>query len=84
MAYDYDKMKKDLFTDDGQRKFLEIRDNVHKLLEISGAFMMNNAFKDITGDSFLMLACVDRLVELDEIKEVLRDCATQYQVYVKY
>jgi hypothetical protein len=39
---------------------------------------------DVTGCTWFMMACVDRLVELGEIKEVLRDnIAGQYRIFVK-
>lgn len=84
MAYNYDEMKKDLYTDKGQRMFLEIRDNIHELLKISGAFMVDNAVINVNGDSFLKLACIDRLVELNEIELIYNEGHTQNRVYIKY
>ena len=67
MGYQYDEMKGDLFTDEGQRYFLKIRDEVSRLLKTSGAFLMGNV---INGDDWLTMSCVDRMVELGEIAEI--------------
>lgn len=68
--YKYEELKKELFTEEGQVKFLEIRDKVQQLLKQSGAVMMQNAICGVTGDTWLTLACIDRLVEIGEIKEI--------------
>lgn len=81
MTYEYEVERPKLFTEEGQVKFLEVRDKVHALLKQAGAFRMDAI--SMTGNSFITLACFDRLVELKEIVP-LRDKATcwaQYQVY---
>ncbi len=71
--YDYEVEKKNVFTEDGQVMFLAIRDNIKYLLELSGAVRLEQAIKGISGDSFLMIACIDRLVELGELEEITPD-----------
>ncbi|MFW6272541.1 MAG: hypothetical protein ACOC2U_02025, partial [bacterium] len=68
-----------------QEMFLKIRDNVQFLLKQSGAVMMGNAIHAATGDVWMMMACVDRLVELGEIEEITRKghVAGQYRVFIK-
>ncbi len=68
--YVYKQEKPLLFTEDGQVMFLKIRDRVRFLLKEAGAFTMESAIKDCTGSTWSMLACVDRLVELGEIREL--------------
>jgi hypothetical protein len=81
--YNYQTEKPKIFTEDGQETFLKIRDKVHHLLKQSGAVMMQNAISGVTGDVWLHLACVDRLVELKEIREITKDdVAGQYRVFV--
>ena len=71
MAYEYKEVRHKLFTEEGQVMLLAIRDNVHRMLADSGAFRMKEACMDnIPGDSWAKMACVDRLVELGEIKEI--------------
>lgn len=69
--YRYEELKPRLFDDEGQRMFLKVRDFVHKTLATAGAIRMNEAMSAAGGgDSWTMLACVDRLVELCEIREI--------------
>lgn len=68
--YSYQTQKPNIFTEDGQTKFLAIRDNVHKLLKQSGAVRMSEAISKVSGDTWDSLACIDRLVELKEIREL--------------
>lgn len=81
--YQYEKERERLFTDEGQRMLLKIRDNVQRLLRMAGAFEMSHATEGVTGNSWQMLACVDRLVELGELRELTaRGTAGQYRVFV--
>ena len=71
MSYNYEQEKSGLFTDEGQRMFLRVRDRVRRLLSEAEAFTMGAAIRTAgSGSSWQMLACVDRLVELGEIKEI--------------
>jgi anion-transporting ArsA/GET3 family ATPase len=81
--YNYQTEKTKIFMEDSQETFLKIRDKVQQLLKQSGAVMMQNAISGVTGDSWLHIACVDRLVELKEIKEITKDnVAGQHRVFV--
>lgn len=81
--YNYEEQKEKLFTDQGQRMFLAVRDRVQELLKQTGAVRYIEAVKGIGGDNWLQLACVDRLVELGEIRDVNpKPDATQYRVFV--
>lgn len=79
--YDYYTERSKLFTEEGQLLFIKIRDKVNALLVSSGAFRESEALKEFTGDSWLMMACLDRLVELKEIEVVPRRCWRQFQIY---
>jgi len=80
--YNYLEERKNIFTEDGQIMFIEIRDNVKKLLNTSGAFKLEKAISNVSGNSWLMIACVDRLVELGEIKEVkYGECTGQDRIF---
>lgn len=81
--YNYQELKPSLFTEDGQVMFLKIRDNVHALLKKSGAVRMQEAMSGCSGSSWEMQACVDRLVELCEIKEITsKGVPGQHRVFV--
>lgn len=81
--YNYETEKKELFTDEGQRMLLKIRDKVHNLCKLAGCVRMQEAIAGNTGSSWTMIACVDRIVELGEIREIaqLNECG-QYRVFV--
>ena len=85
--YNYKMERHKIFTEENQRLFLGIRDNVHRMLRTSGAFTMQYAAtlpRDVgAADSWTMLACVDRLVELGEIRELPTTEAAQNRVFVE-
>ncbi len=84
MAYDYKEIKPKLFIEAHQKLFLEIRDRVHRFLDETGVAKMGFILNGSSGDSWVMMACVDRLVELGEIKEVFHgDCVGQDRIFVK-
>ena len=72
MSYDYATERSSLFTDEGQRTFLAVRDHIQKMLKLAGAVRASNAWQcqRASGSSWLLLACLDRLVELGEIRRV--------------
>lgn len=83
MPYDYAAERPNLFTEDGQVMFLRIRDATHALLKSAGAARSQEMMVG-AGDSWTMLACVDRLVELGEIREVTGPTVPgQHRVFVK-
>ena len=80
--YDYFKEKHKIFTEENQVNFLKVRDQAHKLLKEAGAFMLFSACKGVSGDTWTMMAYVDRLVELKEIREITSNVAGQHRVFV--
>lgn len=83
MSYKYRDTKSKIFEEENQKIFLKIRDNINRLLADAGAVSMGRAIKGTTGDSWVMLACVDRLVELGEIEEIPRNCIAQHRLFIK-
>jgi hypothetical protein len=83
MSYDYQKERQWVFTDEGQRQFLRIRDKAFGLIRQAGAVKLDCLIHEETGSSWEMLACVDRLVELGELKEITQpDTVTQHRVFI--
>lgn len=86
MSYNYTKEREFVFTEKGQKYFLAARDFAAKAILLSGAVraleLMNAASG--AGDSWAMMACVDRLVELGELREVTGEGreAWQHRVFV--
>ncbi len=84
MPYNYEAEKHKIFTDVGQREFLKVRDRAKHLLDEAGAFMILAALKDISGEAWTMMAYVDRLVELGEIREITSaNVAGQNRVFIR-
>ncbi|KKN96786.1 hypothetical protein LCGC14_0164300 [marine sediment metagenome] len=86
MAYEYETLKPQLLTDDGQRMFIQGRDEVLKLMpNRSDSVLMGRAldfFK--AGDSWLKMACVDRMVEIGDLHEISGDnVVAQHRVFVR-
>lgn len=83
--YSYLNHKDELFTDKGQIGFLRVRDHVNKLLDKAGAVSMEKAITagNLT-TNWSNMACVDRLVELEEIEEITQNnVAGQHRVFVR-
>jgi hypothetical protein len=83
--YDYQTERTVIFSDQGQRMFLNIRDHAEKLLNTSGAARLENIIAGAGGgDSWAMLACVDRLVELGELREIPQGkVSAQARIFVR-
>lgn len=82
--YDYRKEREKLFTEDGSVQFMRIRDRVRDLLDQAGAVSMGAAISKSTGDTWTMMACVDRMVELGELREVTGgDVWGQHRVFIR-
>jgi hypothetical protein len=80
MGYDYQAERPYIFTDEGQRQFLAVRDRANELATSAGAFAVHKALEAGSGDSWKTLACMDRLIELGEFRYVDKSYATQYWI----
>lgn len=82
--YCYTDLKPQLLTDEGHRKFLKIRDRVKDLLLFSTTVSMEAALREASGDSWLSIACVDRMVELGELREISQPgCPGQRRLFIR-
>ncbi len=86
MAYNYATQKPNIFTEDGQTMFLKIRDTTKALIAKAGVARSDKMMAGCSGDSWNMLACVDRLVELGEIHEIPNTMsgAGQHRVFISF
>lgn len=83
MPYEYQSERPNIFTEEGQRLFLKVRDKTQSLLRQAGAARSQEMLAGCCGDGWTMLACIDRLVELGEIREVTDGrVAGQHRVFV--
>lgn len=53
--YNYETEKTNIFTDEGQREFIKVRDEAKRLLKEAGAFSMLKPLKGVTGSSWTMI-----------------------------
>jgi len=84
MPYSYEDEKGQVFKEENQSLFLLIRAEAHKLIDVAGCAKMLKIISGTSGDSWTMLACVDRLVELNEIIEVYYGhCSGQDRIFTK-
>lgn len=85
LMYVYSDLRPRIFTDEGQRMFLAIRDKTKGLLKLAGAARCQEMIAGNSGSTWDMLACVDRMVELGEIREIRitgGDTPAQFRVFV--
>jgi len=84
MPYGYVEQRPFVFTENGQVMFLKIRDNAAHLIKMAGAVRCQELLRNVTGDSWNMLACIDRLVELNELREISQAgyVAGQHRIFV--
>lgn len=83
MSYVYEKEKMYLFTDEGQKFFIKVRDTAKRMLEQTGAFRWEELSSQVGGgfDTFQLSACVDRMIELGELEVWDRQSWGQYKIY---
>lgn len=83
MSYVYIEQRPDLFTERGVATLLKIQENVRCLLRTAGAVRAQEAWKDVGGDSWQLLAVLDYLVETGHLREVTdASAAGQDRVFV--
>jgi hypothetical protein len=83
MSYNYTTQRPNLFTEEGQRLFLAVYERTLALITLSGAVREQEALHGFAGDSWDMIACLDRMVELGKIVEVsAKGIHSQYRVFV--
>ena len=79
MAYDYFRYRRNVFTEEGFKMLEAMNKNIKNF--------NNFSFKEIahglSGDSWLMLACIDYLEETGKIMALTKDGWRQNWVYAK-
>ena len=83
MAYDYDSIRNELFTEEGVEVLMRVRDHSSKLLFSAGAYTFEKVTRTVTGDTWLMMAALDYMTERREIKLVYDPSNTLNRVYTK-
>lgn len=82
--YEFEKERAKVFTDDGLKMFTAIRDKTRELIGLAGAAKLGRMINGCGGgDTFTMQACIDLMVERQEIREVTgRGVAGQDRIFV--
>ncbi len=84
--YRYAEIKKQIFTEEGSIALLQLRDTACSMLKSAGAFKMGRVIGSTkcSGDTWLFMACIDRMVEMGEIVELTEDnVAGQDRVFTR-
>lgn len=81
--YNYEKIRPELFTEEGVDLLVRMRDHSSKLLFQAGAYTFEKVIRTITGDTWLMIAALDYMVERKEIRLVYSPANTLNRVYTK-
>lgn len=85
--YKYEEQRASVFEEENQLLFLKIRDQIFDKLKSSGSITMGAAIALPRGigaaESWTIMACVDRLCELGEIKEILTNGMGQDRIFIK-
>lgn len=71
--YEYQRERPSLFTEDGVKVVIAIRDHVQKLLKMSGACTVEKAIEGASGEMWTRLAALDYLVEQRELVIIERE-----------
>lgn len=84
MSYNYQQQRHKIFTEDGTRMLMRMRDKARELLNLSGAVIASKIMMASSGDGWQMLACIDYMVEQGDLRRVTGefDTAGQDQVFV--
>jgi hypothetical protein len=81
--YNYDDIRPELFTEEGVELLMKLRDISGKMLFQAGAYTFEKVTRTITGDTWLMMAALDYMVERKEIRMVYEPSNTMNRVYTK-
>lgn len=81
MPYEYQKERPGLFTETGMALFISLRGQVRTKCKVSGCVRFDKL--SISGDSWTALACMDLMIEREEVRRVTngQERAAQYHVY---
>jgi len=83
--YSYKEQRKEIFTESGVSMLLKMRDNINKKLDVAGAVCAGKAMENISGDTWVMLAILDYLIEINELVEVTQEmeCRGQDKIFTR-
>lgn len=84
MPYSYEEERPNVFKKQYRADFLKVRDTAKRLCNEAGAVRSDKLTAGLSGSSWIMLAFVDRLVELGELTCISpKGVAAQHRVYIR-
>lgn len=84
MSYNYKRERCKLFSDEGLRALVDVKDFVDKALAFAGAVRMGEIIHTVSTESnWMTMACVDRLVETEQIREITVASFGNSRVFVR-
>lgn len=82
--YNYNEQKPFLFTEEGNKMYTKILIKVLNALQSTQLILMADILNNLNSDLWSMMACVDRLIELNLIVEITgSDVAGQNRIFKK-
>jgi hypothetical protein len=81
--YNYEDIRPELFNEEGVELLMQMRDHSSKLLFQAGAYTFEKVTRIIKGDTWLMMAALDYMVERKEVRLVYQPSNTMNRVYTK-
>lgn len=81
MPYSYQELRPKLFTEKGRVRFIAVRDRARELLEKHGQATLEQLINGFGGTNWDQIACVDRMVELGELRLVARGDVSNDNLY---
>lgn len=81
--YKYEDIRPELFNEEGVELLMQMRDQSNRLLFNAGAYTFEKVTRVIKGDTWLMMAALDYMIERKEIKRVYSPSNTLNHVYTK-
>jgi hypothetical protein len=81
MPYSYQELRPRIFTEEGQVRFTAVRDRARDLLTAHGQATLEQLINGFAGTNWDQIACVDRMVELGELRLVSRGETSSHDLY---
>jgi hypothetical protein len=81
MSYSYEREKAAIYTPEGLKMLVDLRDQIRAKCKSSGAVRFDAI--SFSGDSWTALACLDFMIERGDLKRVTegQNRAAQYHIY---
>jgi hypothetical protein len=85
MSYNYELQRHEIFSEDGIKTLVKMRDKAKELIKVAGAARADKIMSATMGDSWTMLAALDYMVETGDLYRVTAERTTmgQHQIFTE-